>query len=74
MTTTSKSDAPVTLINVFTVSHHLQQRLVDMLVEAKDQVMKGLPGFVSANIPTRALTGSGWSTMPSGAAPRTSKP
>ena len=50
MTTTSKNDAPVTLINVFTVSHHLQQRLVDMLVEAKDHVMKGLPGFVSANI------------------------
>lgn len=50
MMATSKNDAVVTLINVITVSHHVQQRLVDMLVEATDQVMKGLPGFVSANI------------------------
>ena len=40
----------VTLINIFTVESKNQQRLVDLLVEATEEVMKGLPGFVSASI------------------------
>jgi heme-degrading monooxygenase HmoA len=35
---------------VFTVVPERQQELVDLLVEATEQVMVGLPGFVSANI------------------------
>jgi heme-degrading monooxygenase HmoA len=40
----------MTLINVFTVAPENQQKLVDLLVKATDQVMAGMPGFVSANI------------------------
>lgn len=50
MVSICKGDAVATLINVFTVSRENQQRLVDLLLEATDQVMKRLPGFVSASI------------------------
>ena len=50
MTTISKDNKVVTLINVFTVERENQQRLVDMLVEATEKTMKHVPGFVSANI------------------------
>src|SRR5260370_33943054 len=50
MTTISKDNDVVTLINVFTVEPEDQQRLVDMLVEATEKTMRNLPGFVSANI------------------------
>ena len=40
----------MTLINVFTVGPEDQQRLLDLLVEATESVMRGLPGFVSANL------------------------
>jgi quinol monooxygenase YgiN len=40
----------VTLINVFTVDPLEQQRLVDVLVDATQAVMRKQPGFVSANI------------------------
>lgn len=39
-----------TLVNVFTVSKEHQQELVELLVEATDDIMRHLPGFVSANI------------------------
>lgn len=39
-----------TLINVFTVSPERQQELVDTLVAATEQVIRALPGFISANI------------------------
>lgn len=39
-----------TLINVFTVTSDTQQPLVDLLVEATEQVMRHRPGFVSAAI------------------------
>src|SRR5437868_13318534 len=39
-----------TMINVFTVAPERQQELVDLLVEATDQIIRKLPGFVSANI------------------------
>ena len=50
MTTISKDNQVVTLINVFTVEPENQQRLVDLLVEATEKTMKQLPGFVTANI------------------------
>jgi len=50
MTTISKDNKVVTLINVFTVEPENQQRLADMLIEATEKTMKYLPGFVSANI------------------------
>ncbi|HYV00299.1 MAG TPA: antibiotic biosynthesis monooxygenase family protein [Pyrinomonadaceae bacterium] len=50
MVTISKGNQVVTLVNVFTVDPENQQRLVDMLVEATEQTMKGLVGFVSASI------------------------
>jgi quinol monooxygenase YgiN len=39
-----------TLINVFAVTRDDQQPLVDLLIEATEQVMRHRPGFVSANI------------------------
>lgn len=50
MTTISKENNVVTLINVFTVEPENQQRLVDMLIEATEQTIKNTPGFISANI------------------------
>ena len=44
MTTISKDNDVVTLINVFTVEPENQQRLVDMLVEATEKMMRNLPG------------------------------
>jgi heme-degrading monooxygenase HmoA len=46
----AKANDVVTLINVFTVAPEDQQRLVDVLVEATQAVMRKQPGFVSANI------------------------
>lgn len=40
----------VTLINVFKVEPEHQQQLVDMLIDATEEVMGRLPGFISANI------------------------
>jgi heme-degrading monooxygenase HmoA len=50
MTTISAQQPVVTLINVFTVEPADLNRLVDLLVEATDQLMRHLPGFISANI------------------------
>ena len=50
MTTIAKDNDVVTLINVFTVEPEHQQRLVDVLVEATQTVMRRQPGYVSANI------------------------
>ena len=50
MSTISKDNKVVTLINVFTVGPENQQRLVDVLLEATEKTMKHLPGFVSASI------------------------
>lgn len=45
------ADAPVvTLINVFTVDPADQQRLVELWQQATDEVMRHIPGFVSANV------------------------
>ena len=50
MITISEDNRVATLINVFTVEPENQQRLVDLLVEATENTMKNLPGFVSATI------------------------
>lgn len=49
--TTIAQDQPlVTLINVFKVAPENQQLLVDLLVDATEEVMCKIPGFISANI------------------------
>lgn len=50
MTRISQDNDVVTLINVFTVAPGDQERLLDLLVEATEKVIKGQPGFVSANL------------------------
>ena len=50
MATIDKSRPLTTLINVFTVEPANQQKLVDVLVDATEQTMKQMPGFVSASI------------------------
>jgi heme-degrading monooxygenase HmoA len=50
MTTIDPEQKLVTLINVFTVEPENQARLVEALIEATEQVMRHIPGFVSANI------------------------
>ena len=56
MTRMSADIDVVTLINVFTVDPDNQRKLVDLLNAATDEVMKQMPGFVSANI-HRSLDG-----------------
>jgi antibiotic biosynthesis monooxygenase (ABM) superfamily enzyme len=48
-----------TLIKVFTVAPEDQQRLVDLLVEATEQVMSKQPGYLAANI-HRSLDGTNY--------------
>ena len=57
MVTISRDNDVVTLINVFTVAPEDQQRLVDVLVDATQSVMRKQPGFISANI-HRSLDGT----------------
>ena len=47
----------VTLINVFTVDPADQERLVALWQQATDDVMRHLPGFISANV-HRSLDGT----------------
>jgi quinol monooxygenase YgiN len=49
-TTIEPQAAYITLINVFTVEPERQRELVDLLIEATEQVIKDVPGFISANI------------------------
>ncbi|MGH2913570.1 MAG: antibiotic biosynthesis monooxygenase family protein [Solirubrobacteraceae bacterium] len=57
-TTTIDPDQPVvTLINVFTVEPGDQQRLIERWQQATEQVLRHLPGFVSANL-HRSLDGT----------------
>lgn len=45
----SQDNNVCTLINVYTIDPERQQELLDLLIDATEQVMKKLPGFVSAN-------------------------
>ena len=57
MSTIAKGRDVMTLVNVFTVKPGDQNRLVQLLVDATEQTMKGLPGFVSASIHRIAVDG-----------------
>jgi len=57
MSKIEKGNSVLTLINVFTVDPDKQQKLVAVLIEATEQTMKHMPGFVSANI-HRSLDGN----------------
>ena len=46
----SKLNPVVTLINTFTVKPENQEPLLRVLDEATEQVMRHIPGFVSANL------------------------
>ena len=50
MPTIKKGSDLLTLINVFTVAPEKQQELVTLLIDATEQTMKHLPGFISASI------------------------
>ena len=50
MTTISKDNKVVTLVNVFTVEAENQQKLVDLLVEATEKTIKNASGFVLVSI------------------------
>ncbi len=50
VSTISKTDSITTLINVFAVEPENQQRLVELLVEATEDLMSKIPGFISANV------------------------
>jgi len=50
MSTIDKNADLMTLVNVFTVKPENQEKLVTLLTEATEQVMRSLPGFISANI------------------------
>src|ERR1044071_5992947 len=50
MATIEKGQAVMTLVNVFTVHPNQQAELVDLLVQATQDTMRHLPGFVSASI------------------------
>lgn len=47
----------VTLVNVFTVDPKDQQRLVERWLRATEEVIRHLPGFISANV-HRSLDGT----------------
>jgi quinol monooxygenase YgiN len=50
---TIRAEAEIfTLINVFSVAADRQQELANLLIEATEQTMRHLPGFISANIHT----------------------
>jgi antibiotic biosynthesis monooxygenase (ABM) superfamily enzyme len=49
-TTISADNPVVTLINVSTVEPSRQQQLVELWQRATDEVLRHLPGFVSANV------------------------
>ena len=57
MSTIDKNADLMTLVNVFTVKPENQEKLVTLLTDATEQVMRSLPGFISANI-HRSLDGT----------------
>ena len=46
----SLQSKPVTLINVFTVDPHNQQRLIELLTTATEVSVRHAPGFIAANL------------------------
>jgi quinol monooxygenase YgiN len=50
MTTHPLQNESVTLINVFTVDPHNQERLIELLTRATETSVRHAPGFISANL------------------------
>jgi len=50
MATINTEGQVLTLVNVFTVKPEDQQKLAQLLIDATEQTMKHLPGFISASI------------------------
>lgn len=50
VTIQSGANSPLVLINTFTVAPENQDRLIEILNEMTEEVLKDLPGFVSASI------------------------
>jgi quinol monooxygenase YgiN len=50
MTTLNPTDGYLTLINTFTVEPELADKLLAVLTKAGEDVMRHMPGFVSANL------------------------
>jgi heme-degrading monooxygenase HmoA len=67
--TTINPDTPlVTLINVFTVAPEDQQRLITLWQHATDDIIRYVPGFISANIHaspdgTKVINYAQWETV-----------
>jgi quinol monooxygenase YgiN len=57
MTTVSKKNNFLTLINVFTVEPVNQQKLVDLLTLATESTVKNITGFISSSL-HRSLDGT----------------
>ena len=57
MTTISKINKLVTIINVFTVEPANQQQLLDLLASVTETSVRHMPGFISANL-HRSLDGT----------------
>jgi quinol monooxygenase YgiN len=57
MTTIAKDADVLTLVNIFTVKPDDQEQVSKLLIEATEQTMKRLPGFISATI-HRSLDGT----------------
>ena len=57
MATIDKDRKLMTLVNVFTVSPEKQAELATLLVQATQQTMRHVPGFISASI-HRSLDGT----------------
>jgi quinol monooxygenase YgiN len=68
MATITKGRDLLTLVNVFTVKPEDQEKLVQLLVDATEQTMKLLPGFISASIHksrdgTKVINYAQWSSQ-----------
>jgi quinol monooxygenase YgiN len=57
MTTISKRNSLVTIINIFTVEPSEQKPLLDLLARATEGSVRHAPGFISANL-HRSLDGT----------------
>lgn len=72
MTRIDTDQDSVTLINVFTVDPDHQDQLLDRLIEATEETMQDVPGFISANF-HKSLMANASSTMVSGRVGRRTK-
>jgi quinol monooxygenase YgiN len=50
MTTITKDNKLLTLINVFTVDRAKQQQLVDLLIQVTETSVRHIAGFISASL------------------------